>query len=288
VNLDVPGQGISFRLIRPLVGFKSQLEEQLEKYHYEDNVFLMMRFKKANQALSDFMIETLSEAGLRGVRADAKEWDVTGDVYNPLAVLYCCKYGIALFDEPMQHQAYNPNVIYELAIMHYQEKSCLILRHAKLPEMPFDLIKNLYVPYDRDLAIRENIRTWIAKIRPAGETPESELPVAADPEERREIRTPGDTIAASEFRWEVRGRGKTRDVAWRLKLANDGETTKRPKIRFILMAEDGFMLSDYTTQLKALEPGEARVTRSTFKVPGNLARRLARVMVICEGEAQGS
>jgi hypothetical protein len=98
------------------------------------------------------------------VRADDAAWNITGNVYNPIAVLYCCKYGIALFDEPEEGQAYSPNVAYELGIMHNQNKKCLILRHKSLPRVPFDLIKDLYVEYDRDLQLREVIERWIGEI----------------------------------------------------------------------------------------------------------------------------
>ncbi len=283
MNLEIPGEG-PYSLIPPLVGFRQKLEQQLEQFPFEDNVFLMMRFKKASESLSTFMIETLQEAGLRGVRADDPRWILTEDVYNPLAVLYCCKYGIALFDEPRPGQAYNPNVVYELAIMQYQGKDCLILRHASLPALPFDLIKNLYYVYDRDLAVRENIRKWISKIRPSGTSPGSQLPTATNPKNRTEIRTPGETIEASDFDWGLRGRGKMREVRWNLRIANTDQTAKVPKIHFILMAEDGFMLTDHAARLKELGAGEDRQARSTFKITADLARRLERIMVVCRGE----
>jgi uncharacterized lipoprotein YehR (DUF1307 family) len=81
-----------------------------------------------------------------------------------IAVLYCCKFGIALFDEPEEHQAYSANVAYELGMMHYQNKDCLILRHSSLPAFPFDLIKNLYMPYNRDLEVKRKIADWIKQI----------------------------------------------------------------------------------------------------------------------------
>src|SRR6266540_5641031 len=91
--------GGSFRLIKPLVGFQEDIRRQLERFPFEKNVFLMMRFRKENKVLSDYIIKHLSAAGLNGVRADQPEWNLTRNVYNPIAVLYCCKYGIALFDE---------------------------------------------------------------------------------------------------------------------------------------------------------------------------------------------
>src|ERR1700694_129505 len=96
--------GSSFSIIKPLVGFRSEIEEQIRKLPFEKNVFLMMRFRDANKAVSDFIIETLRAAGLNGVRADHADWNLTNNVYNPVAVLYCCKYGIALFDEAEANQ----------------------------------------------------------------------------------------------------------------------------------------------------------------------------------------
>ena len=83
---------------------------------------------------------------------------------RPVAVMYCCKYGLALFDEAESHQAYSANVAYELGIMHSHGKECLILKHDTLPEVPFDLIKDLYATYDRDLKIRGIVERWVREI----------------------------------------------------------------------------------------------------------------------------
>ena len=95
---------------------------------------------------------------------DHVNWNITQNVYNPIAVLYCCKFGLALFDEPEDYQAYSPNVAYELGMMHYQSKGCLILRHSTLPAVPFDLIKDLYKTYNRDLQVRKIIENWTKQI----------------------------------------------------------------------------------------------------------------------------
>ena len=162
--MNVPGT--TFPLIKPLIGFKKEIEKQLKKFPFEKNVFLMLRFRDTNKLLSDFIIETLKEAGLRGVRADDPAWDITKNVYNPIAVLYCCKYGIALFDEGEPDQAYNPNVIYELAMMQCLTRECLILRHDSLPSVPFDIIKDLYRRYKGELAVRVLIQKWLEGIPP--------------------------------------------------------------------------------------------------------------------------
>jgi len=124
-----------YELIRSLVGHKQKILEKLNKYKYEKNIFLMMKFRSTNNEAYLYMKELIEKNGYNCVRADQKEWKITDDVYNPLAVLYCCKYGIALFDEAENGVHYNPNVSYELGIMHYQKKECLILKHKDLTVM---------------------------------------------------------------------------------------------------------------------------------------------------------
>ncbi len=153
-----------YPLIKPLVGFKEDIEAKLKHFPFKKNVFLMMKFRESNKLLGEFMIQTLKEHGLNGVRADQTQWNITRDVYNPLAVLYCCKYGIALFDEREEDHAYSPNVAYELGIMHYQHKACLILRHSSLPQIPFDFIKDLYRTYNKELEVQGIIKDWINEI----------------------------------------------------------------------------------------------------------------------------
>lgn len=178
--LHVPGEGV-FPLLKPLVGFRAEILARLARHPYGRNVFLMLKFRPGNADLSDFILETLARHGFHGVRADQPEWNLTNNVYNPVAVLYCCKYGIALFDEAEPGQTYNANVAYELGMMHLQRKTCLILKHASLPQLPFDLIKDLYVSYERELPVRKLIERWIEEISataapsPAG--PPSIVPV---------------------------------------------------------------------------------------------------------------
>lgn len=162
-TLQIPDEG-GYELIKPLIGFKAEIERKLAKYPFQQNVFLMMKFRNGNRDLGEYIVENLAKEGLRGIRADHDEWNLTANVYNPIAVLYCCKYGIALFDEPEEHQAYSPNVAYELGMMHYQNKTCLILRHSCLPTMPFDLIKDLYVTYTKELEVRKLVKTWIKQV----------------------------------------------------------------------------------------------------------------------------
>lgn len=155
---------IKCELIKPLIGYKEKLQRQLDRYPYEKNVFLMMKFRDSNLEFYKYIKRELKVRGLNCVRADEAEWNITNDVYNPLAVLNCCKYGIALFDEPEKNAEYNPNVAYELGIMHYQRKHCLIMRHSSLSEIPFDLIKNLYVTYSEKFEFESIMDKWLTAL----------------------------------------------------------------------------------------------------------------------------
>lgn len=162
-TLSIPEEG-NFELIKSLIGFKKDIERQIATYDYARNVFLMMKFRQNNRELSDFIVENLEKNGFNGVRADANHWNITHNVYNPIAVLYCCKYGIALFDEAEEGQAYSPNVAYELGIMHTQSKTCLVLKHNSLPYVPFDLVKDLYTVYEKELEVRRHLNNWLIQI----------------------------------------------------------------------------------------------------------------------------
>lgn len=162
------GEQRRFPLIRPLVGFKAQMQEQLDRFPFHQNVFLMMKFRDSNRELSEFIIDELDRHGYRGVRADQPAWNITRNVYNPIASLYCCRYGLALFDQPEAQHAYSPNVAYELGMMHYQDKNCLILKHSSLRPVPFDLVKDLYQEYTSDVEIRRIIAQWVESLGSPG------------------------------------------------------------------------------------------------------------------------
>ncbi len=162
-TLSIAGEG-DFDLPKPLQGYKRDIERQLVRFPFGRNVFVMMKFRASNKEVAEYVAENLAKRGFNGVRADDVAWTITGNLYNPIAVLYCCKYGIALFDEPEEGQAYSPNVAYELGMMHQQNKVCLILKHATLPTVPFDLIKDLYVVYEKDLVLRQKIDRWLDEV----------------------------------------------------------------------------------------------------------------------------
>ncbi|MGD0630626.1 MAG: response regulator [Terracidiphilus sp.] len=161
--LLIPGER-QFELPKPLQGFRQDIEQKALRFPFRRNVFVMMKYRTNNRDVADYIAETLNRKHLLAVRADDPDWNITNNVYNPVAVLHCCKYGLALFDEAEQGQTYSANVAYELGMMHQQNKQCLILRHSSLPPVPFDLIKDLYASYDRDLQLKRHIERWVAEI----------------------------------------------------------------------------------------------------------------------------
>lgn len=156
----------SYKLVTPLIGYKGALEKKLSKHPFQKNVFLMMKFRgEKNDRVYQYIKKTLSAHDLNCVRADEGHWDITRNAYNPVAVLYCCKYGIALFDDPEPGNDYSPNVAYELGIMQNQGKECLILKSSAIKKVPFDLVKELYVQYKDNLELEGIVEQWISKIR---------------------------------------------------------------------------------------------------------------------------
>lgn len=151
-------------LLHTLTPYKQQMERMLKSFSYNRNVFLMMKFRDNNLGFSNFIKNELTNSGYNCIRADDPEWNITNNVYNPLAVLYCCKYGIALFDEPEEGANYNPNVAYELGVMQSQGKQCLILKHTSLTEIPFDLVKDLYKTYTKEFEFQNIFRNWLLSL----------------------------------------------------------------------------------------------------------------------------
>ena len=155
-----------YELMKSLTGHKDKILAMIDEYPFEKNVFLMMKFRDSNVEIKEYITKYLGLHGFHCVRAD--DWNLTDDVYNPIAVLYCCKYGIAVFDEPEDGNVFSPNVAYELGIMHYQKKECLILKHKSLPPMPFDLIKNMRTEYDTPKDTVRAVLTWVKSLSKIG------------------------------------------------------------------------------------------------------------------------
>jgi hypothetical protein len=105
----------------------------------------MVRYRKRNEELIRRIKTTLSENGIHGILAS--EHRITNDLYNPIACLLCCSKGIAVFDQGEERQEFNPNVAYELGMLHLLGRECLILKHESLKTLPTDFLMKLYEEY---------------------------------------------------------------------------------------------------------------------------------------------
>jgi hypothetical protein len=149
-------------LSKELKGYKDRIMNRIKDTNFEKNIFLMMKFRDNNMRLYSFIKDILENNGYNCLRAD--DISVNEKPSNPFAVLYCCKYGIALFDEAEHNNAYSPNVAFELGMMYTQDKDFLILRNSKLPVPPFDIATHLYKDYSNNDDIKKLIEKWLDDI----------------------------------------------------------------------------------------------------------------------------
>jgi hypothetical protein len=117
----------------PLVGWRSRLEAFLREHAFESSVFIMIRYRKHNASLIKTVKSALAERNLFGVLAS--DHNLTDDLYNPIACLLCCARGIAVFDQAETKEQFNPNVAYELGMLHLLSRPCLILKHQTLQSL---------------------------------------------------------------------------------------------------------------------------------------------------------
>ncbi len=123
------------------------------------NTFIMVSYRATLEPLVDAVKEKLETLDLNPILA--KDHSLTNDLYNPIACLLCCSYGVAIFDRAETAQMHNPNVVYELGMMQLLKRPCVILKHSKLRKMPTDLLSMLYEGYSsRQEAVRKLGEWW--------------------------------------------------------------------------------------------------------------------------------
>jgi hypothetical protein len=142
---------------------KEAMLDRLRRFPYDRNVFVMTQFGSEHDRVFELIRVVAQAEGFNCVRADMPEWAITGDdVYNPYAVLFCCRYGIALFNK----NGYNTNVAIELALMQAQLKPCLMLKHETLPQPPFNLVHRIYETFNQAEDLVPIVRQWLARYAP--------------------------------------------------------------------------------------------------------------------------
>ena len=157
-------ENTDIKLPTTLKGHQHAIEDFISKNPYEKNVFLMMKYRDTNQHISEIIRSAVSNAGLNmWLASEVRITDELGT--NVIACLLSCKYGIALFDEPEDQQNINPNVAYELGMMHLLDRHCMILK-SKNVNIQSDILAKLYVEYASEKLgdIINSVKKWLINV----------------------------------------------------------------------------------------------------------------------------
>lgn len=157
---DLPNQLVP----NALQGWAEPIRNFLKKHPFDKNVFVMVSYREELAPLIRRVKQELVDLDLNPVLA--KDHNLTDDLYNPIACLLCCSFGVAIFGRAEAKQMHNPNVVYELGMMNLLKRRCVILKHAKLKRMPADLLSRLYEDYSSQNEAVRKIAEWWTRINP--------------------------------------------------------------------------------------------------------------------------
>jgi hypothetical protein len=157
----IPDLGVAL-VPSSIVGWKSPMEAFCREHSFERSVFIMVRYRARTEPLIKAVKEALEEENLFGVVAS--EQRITDDLYNPVACLLCCSRGIAIFDEAEEKQDFNPNVAYELGMLHLLGRPCLLLKHVSLRALQTDILMKLYEPFSTPADTIRVTTDWVRKL----------------------------------------------------------------------------------------------------------------------------
>ncbi len=150
-----------------LVGHVGKIEKFLKKYPFDTNVFIMTRYEKASSKLYLAIKKTINEYHENDKTFNAiiaNEHSLTDDMYNWQACLISSKYGIAIFDSLPRKPIFNPNVTYELGMMHFLQRKCLLLKNKNIQKMPSDFFHKIYENYNSNEESLKIVKSWLNKI----------------------------------------------------------------------------------------------------------------------------
>jgi hypothetical protein len=154
---EIPG--LTNELIpNALYGWADEMRTFLRQNSYDHNVFVMVAYRAALSGLISDVCQTLTDMELNPVVA--RDHSLTDDLYNPLACLLCCRFGVAIFDKGESRQLHNANIVYELAMMQILKKPCMILKHKDVESMPSDFLHKLYEPYKTSNEAVRAVKNW--------------------------------------------------------------------------------------------------------------------------------
>ncbi len=145
-----------------LIGCRSKMQQFLHMHPFDHSVFIMIRYagnKKVITAIKHAIADVTIE-GRPFFPVLASEHKLTDDLYNPIACLLCCSLGISVFSREKAHEKHNPNVAYELGMMHLLNRRCLILKHGTLASLQTDILMRLYETYTGPASAANVVTQW--------------------------------------------------------------------------------------------------------------------------------
>ena len=145
------------------MGSREKISEYLGEHHYDENVFIMIKYRHSTDSLIKGLKRSLRSEGYNPVVA--RDVKLTDDLYNYLACLFCCAHGIAVFDKAEANQMFNPNVAYELGMMHLLKRKTLILVHKSLGRPHTDAAIKLFSLYGTVANAKVITQSWMADNR---------------------------------------------------------------------------------------------------------------------------
>jgi hypothetical protein len=148
-----------------LIGCQSKMKNFLQKHPFDRSVFIMIRYRHRNAQLISALKTAVAGCEIDGrpfFPVLARDHNLTGDLYNPIACLLCCSLGVAIFDREEAGEIYNPNVAYELGMMHLLNRTCLLLKHQSLKKLQTDILMKLYQNYAGPQSAAKLVQAWEA------------------------------------------------------------------------------------------------------------------------------
>lgn len=155
---DLPNQLVPYSV----QGWSGEMKKFLQQNPFQKNVFIMVAYRAHLQPLIEAVKRKLVRLHLKPVLAS--EHALTNDLYNAIACLLCCSYGVAIFGRAEKAQSHNPNVLYELGMMHLLKRPCLLLKHKKAKKMPSDILSLLYEDYSSQKEAVRKLGGWWTRI----------------------------------------------------------------------------------------------------------------------------
>lgn len=162
------------------VRWSHAIQQLLDKYEFDSNVFCMTRFPKDEtegeypdpiKKVLETTREVLKHHGLNLHLASDRNAD--DELFGNIAGhMWACKYGIGLFETRFGN-AFNDNLQIEVGAMLITGRRVALLKDKDTPDMPTDFVGHIYksVDFEDTAAVAAVLHSWIADDLALGRCP---------------------------------------------------------------------------------------------------------------------